>query len=383
MPDPNGGEQRLPARAQQLRVIIAVAVSGAALCWWFMSRPHTHMPAPPTEFPLHIANIDNLDGPIAVDDDNLYFTIRENGEAGADQRLSTRRLVSHPKRSGGTRTLLSSLHRSLFAMDDTHVYVADYDGSLPDSLSKKTVSIPAMTKTGTEIIRLAPGHENYVKAIAVDRDYVYFAGYPCVERADKLGGPSERIACGRSWVNAIALDDAYVYWLSEDPSAVVRAPKAGGDVVVVADAGRDPRALAVDKARVYWIEGDSYRDRDAGGNGRLFSVPKEGGPVLEVASALECPRTLAVDETNIYVAIAGCTIRPFNDMDFFTAAVSGLGVTGKVMAYRKVDASDTLLGPGEHEVGALAVDNKYVYWMVEDGIHRATKPIADASAPGR
>jgi hypothetical protein len=111
-----------------------------------------------------------------------------------------------------------------------------------------------------------------VGRVALDAASVYWSPDFTILRVPKGGGDAAEVARG----NAGASDGKYVYWTEARPSrAVKRVPVTGGPVETIAR-GRlyNPSGIALDDAYVYWVS-TGEEGRAAGG---LHRIPRAGGP---------------------------------------------------------------------------------------------------------
>jgi hypothetical protein len=109
----------------------------------------------------------------------------------------------------------------------------------------------------------------------------------------------------------IAVDDAFLYWITSDATAVTRLivsrkrnPSASVVTIYLGRADDALAHLAVDDKYAYAIETHTSS---------LLRVPKTGGDPVVLLSGLKQPTALAVDATGIYVAeaVVGMTGRVF------------------------------------------------------------------------
>jgi hypothetical protein len=149
---------------------------------------------------------------------------------------------------------------------------------------------------------------------------------------------------------AIAVDEQYVYWLSDMQGdshnpAVKRTPRQGGNATVLAGASGHATAIAVDDATIYVADpGDWNSNIPARANivGTIQAIPKAGGPARTLAS-LQGPWALAVDGRNLY----------------FVAS----GRHGKVGRIAKDSGAITILVDDQPFARSIAIDDHFVYWV--------------------
>jgi len=152
------------------------------------------------------------------------------------------------------------------ATDQTHVYWIARSGNSGGEAWIRASSKEGLTKielftTNGEVDRLP-------NALAVDDAHVYWADNGMVRRVDKMGvdGKIRDLVNGSGAISAIALDDSHVYWTNATAGLVLRAPKEGDNIKpeVLATDQSDPEAIAVDSVSIYWtnlVRGDLVKLR--------------------------------------------------------------------------------------------------------------------------
>ncbi|MCO6451260.1 MAG: hypothetical protein J5I90_10785 [Caldilineales bacterium] len=258
----------------------------------------------------------------------------------------------------GKTTLLERCHfsHSGFAVDQTHLYFGDSDGSL------KRMPVGG----GALQTLVADGGGCCV----LDDTYVYWTrredGGPDNEiwRIVKSGAGAPELVASLTppentyFIRNLAIDDTYIYWTEgktgikaiDQPGvgAVKRVPKAGGAIQTLADVGdgiENPGSIALDATHIYWVERDTARAR---------RVAKTGGAVLDYSPSVDgfMAEFIAVNNGNVY----------WTD--------TNAGYAGKVRRADKgggglADLAIGLLGPGN-----LVLTDNYVYFTQGGGVYR-------------
>jgi hypothetical protein len=248
-------------------------------------------------------------GAVAQDDQALYFTVGNGPSRDALYRLA--KDGSSPPQSIAPVPSAVLAH---LAVDDTRVYVSDGFGQ----------QILGVDKVTGETAVLA-SNQPFASDIAIDADHIYWVTLGAIGGPGPVDGtvmslakngaaaPTTLVAQSLSPA-AIAIDDAYVYWLDGvgTTEALRRIPKAGGEVEVLAGGpfmDYQP-GFAVTDGFVLW-ESDSQCTFGTAAMSTLSSVPVAGGPVGTIS--LPCARVFTTDTSFVYVgddsdAVAGLTL---------------------------------------------------------------------------
>lgn len=88
--------------------------------------------------------------------------------------------------------------------------------------------------------------------LAVDDTHLYMADQFGMYRVDKNGGVKETILDEAA--TGLALDDGFIYFSVPSKGAVARMPKAGGAVEVIASDQGEPTDVRVDDTAVFWLD---------------------------------------------------------------------------------------------------------------------------------
>jgi hypothetical protein len=183
------------------------------------------------------------------------------------------------------------------------------------------------------------------RSIAADRDNVYVADGWFLKVIPRSAGPARRLAAAAYTILDVAVDGDYVYWIDDQPIAVVmRVPTGGGSPQVVSSSplGR-AGPLAVAGGRVFWV---AMPDR-------VFWAPVSGGTATTLVDRLAFVTDLVADGTHVY----------FNEQD--AGRVSRVPVTGGV--------PQQLMSAGGGSLSTLAVDDRYVFAIDQTTLIRAPK----------
>ncbi len=185
--------------------------------------------------------------------------------------------------------------------------------------------------------------------LALAGGYVYWLNSrrELVSRTPLAGGPTiALIPTPRA--HSLSLDDRYIYLaqaLDAQTSAITRTPLEGGESVVLVPeaAGR----IVPFDGEVYWTDYNS-----------LWKVSRDGGEPRWLAS-LENPFSLSVDASGIYVMSGPDGIEPAN--------VLWISHDGSEQAW-------VTRRPGERLLHSLALDDRYIFRIVDGSIVRVPKP---------
>ena len=220
---------------------------------------------------------------IAIDDDHVYWSCFEDDSArrvaksgGPLQLVAASQLAPWPDRPWGV------------AVDTANVYWSAAAGVW------RRAAVGSINMASDLFVGSGAA------GIAVDEDGVTFLADDdgTIVRFD--GTNASTLASGRSKPNAIAVDDANVYWLDTGDGRVMRIDKVGGlapEELAVGEA--NPTGIALDATDVYWTAWGACTEA-ACAHGTVSRVPKAGGEVTVVAEGDYLPTDVAVDDEAVY-----------------------------------------------------------------------------------
>jgi hypothetical protein len=219
--------------------------------------------------------------------------------------------------NGGASTVLATNEGTTtdILVDGANVYWMNYGDALR-----------AMPKTGGAPRTLMSVDQPM--SFAIDDAFAYVTTTGGIWRVALAGGAPEKIVVARTG-EAIAVDDAHVYWIdrgtaNDDSTSLSRAPKSGGaPEVLVAGRGVFSEAvtssLVVDGASAYWVATRA--------DGVVAKVDKAGGTPTTLVSGLVCPYTLRMHGASLVYANAviacGPTMLPARTLG--TVSTNGAG----------------------------------------------------------
>ncbi len=190
-------------------------------------------------------------------------------------------------------------------------------------------------------------------SFTVDEAWAYVTTTGGIWRVAIAGGTPEKIVDARA-SEAIAVDDAHVYWIDrgtsgDDSTSLSRVAKSGGaPEVLVAGRGVFSKtvmnSLVVDATSVYWVATRA--------DGVVAKVAKTGGTPATLVSGLVCPYTLRKNGDALLYANAVIACGPDKLPPRTIAQVSANGSGASAIA----DAEHVGVQ------GAFAIDARNVYW---------------------
>jgi hypothetical protein len=181
-------------------------------------------------------------GALTIDSNDVYWGAY--GGAGG--------LWKAPIAGGPAVALIPDQLFNFVAVDATHVFAAQ-PATVPDN--SVIVSVPLAGGEPSVLVRSI----GYAMMVADDTSLYYQALPSAIMQIDKAGGPPTTLAV--SQFAALAVDATYVYWvtLGYPTSALMRVSKEGGapsTLATFATGGSQAvPAIALDDAYIYWLHG--------------------------------------------------------------------------------------------------------------------------------
>jgi sugar lactone lactonase YvrE len=217
----------------------------------------------------------------AIDADHLYWTERWQGVASIPLAGGDKNAVfSYPASSDPT---LGGL-----AIHGDSVYWADNSASTIMRANKDGHGPAPTPIVSTQTINF----------LAIDDTAIYWTDNPdgTVWKAPIGGGAGmgKGIASDMNGPDAIAIDEAYVYWINTTIWSVNRVSKTG-EMRASKSLNTPPSGLAIDQENIYWGDHDM---------GSIWSTPLSVGDPVQIASGPDRVGAVAVDEQSIYWVIA-------------------------------------------------------------------------------
>ena len=222
---------------------------------------------------------------LTADNDAVYWTTSD-GKGGGN--------VMKVLRKGGKPTKLATIAPGDLGgpigieVDATSVYVA---------VSTGVGSVVKVGKNGGGVVTLASKQRSPYD-LSVDASNVYWTVFGAgtsdgaIMSVPLKGGTAIAIAEKQKLPWWIASDGKEVFWIVKGPpGAVMKAPVAGGTPTALVKDVKAGSCLVVEDAWVYYAsEDDDY----------VKKVKKEGGEPVSLAEKQKSPMGLAVDATSIY-----------------------------------------------------------------------------------
>lgn len=209
-------------------------------------------------------------------------------------------------------------------------------------------TIRSMPKGGGAVSTLLV--RDFPRALAVDGSTLYYAwesgSTTQIFSMPKGGGASKPLVDVRA--EALALDDANVYWAGRFDGRIGKVPKTGGPATILATRQASPISIVVAAGRVCWVNAGTQGAKDG-------SVVCDG---TTLASGLAAPAGLAFDGTALYFSTGGgdAVVR------------MELGGTTRVLASGYASRPVTPFGK------TVAVDVDYIHWIAVGDSESGTPP---------
>ena len=275
----------------------------------------------------------------------VYWTTWGGDGSGNDAMI-----VSAPSNGGDAVVLANGEAQPMqIAADFRNVYWIDAGKSLR-ALAQRAGAVPTTLVAPSE-----PGPLGF----AIDDADAYYTTAAGVWRVPLAGGAPTKLVTDTPDA-AIAVDDAYVYWVDHSPGQLQRVPKTGGGVTLLAkdDASfgsTTAGGLAADGTNAYWL---------STGEGILWSMPSGGGPATQFVGGLVCPQWLRLWGAELFFAndAASC---PANQSggDTGQRAIGYVGPAGG--KWTRVTSGTYAFG------GAFGQGGAAVYWGDQHGVYCA------------
>ncbi|MBI5535791.1 MAG: hypothetical protein HY898_23940 [Deltaproteobacteria bacterium] len=139
-------------------------------------------------------------------------------------------------------------------------------------------------------------------AIAQDDASVYWVQDTKVMKVLKAGGASAQVASASSPLVSLHVFGGQVFYTEAGAGAsdgnVWRAPVNGGSATLVASGQARPYGIAADGVYVYWTNNGSCGAED----GALMRSAVAGGAAEVVQPGQKCPKALVIDQTSVFWA---------------------------------------------------------------------------------
>ncbi len=201
----------------------------------------------------------------------------------------------------------------------------------------------------------------YLNAIASDATYVYWVDGAsgsdgAIMRAPISGGTPTALYTGQYVPQAVASDGTHVVWAdwgtfdsqgrSNNDGTVWQGSVSGGSAIELASNQAAPSAIAIDANDVYWVNLGPLGTANfpALNSGAIMKTPLGGGSVTAVATSQPVPVSIVVDNGTMYWS------------DY------GLSAPGLVMSAPTAGGAIVPLAGGLDDPAALAVTGKTIYW---------------------
>ncbi|WP_345987433.1 hypothetical protein WCX18_09940 [Sulfurimonas sp. HSL1-2] len=216
--------------------------------------------------------------PIAVDDAFIY--------------IADRWMIKKLPKAGGKITNVAEADFAIFDIDTdgTNIYWIE-DGPF--------TRIAMVASSGGPVVELSNTLVGPSGPLMTVGGYVYWiAHYDTISRVSVLGGATETVAGGLSFLSDFTTDGTDVFFPENDTGKIRKVPVSGGSIseLVLLDSAAW-RILAVDDTHLFWI------DLTLRGS-MLGSIPKTGGISTVLYENLDYfeswPNSLVVDDVNLY-----------------------------------------------------------------------------------
>jgi len=230
--------------------------------------------------PTALASGTDYGSALALDRDNVYWTTLFDWTSEDGAIFRDGKVMKVPLNGGEPSTLASGLIRpAAIALDEAHVYWAEsghsgsdgevmavpLDGGAPNALAIWLVAPSSVAVGGPEVYWSIPGG-------LFDRTG-QVVGLP-------IFGVPMTLASGLSAPSGLVVDATRLYF--EANGAIMSMPLGGGPLTTIVPATDSPGAFAIDDASVYWLT--DQEDSDGGRVARVMKTPLGGGDSTILAS---------------------------------------------------------------------------------------------------
>ena len=195
------------------------------------------------------------------------------------------------------------------------------------------------------------------------------------------------LVTGEQKIRALAVDDFFVYWATQDGS-VKRVSRDGGKATTLVSGQQAPMTIAVDDKHVYW----------SGEDGTIARTAKQGG-TEEVLAHAGHESWLAIDPTHVYFTTAAGTVQKRSkDDESMTALAADQQVThqfalnGTTLLWADSNASVHELATGDGSADPLvpaqkqpdltAISSTNIYWSNTGDVTKGENTVGVARRDG-
>gem|GEM_PF-1925848 len=221
--------------------------------------------------PVEVAANQNTARGLALDGSNMYWSSAVSG--GAIQKLSV---------AGGTAAVVAgALNSPAIAVSPNWLYFQDCP-----TLNAWCVAVRRIPLSGgtSESVGAGTSIQGF---LAVNSAYLYWVTTTTLNRVPLNGTTSTAIVTGQFNLNGIAVDESNLFWANlANGGTIMKANLDGTGAVQLATGPGAGNALAIDQDTVYWTENGikgskpsvlAMVSRAGGTSKQLFSIPRESG----------------------------------------------------------------------------------------------------------
>jgi len=234
---------------------------------------------------LVLAGAETSPGPLAIDATNLYWahdTVLTQMPLAGGPRTTVAPFDGLVFAIGGGTAFLVQVATILsvplggsgtpmnFAMDNNQIGSIAADAANVYWCDQFSGTVEQMSGTGGSMLTIA-SNQMYPSSIAVDASYVYWTTSPFVLNKVPIGGGTVTNFGSEGGGGPLAFDATNIYVASG--LGIQKTPKAGGTTVTLA-ANAAATAIAVDDAYVYWVTTGTETGPMWNADARLVRMPK-------------------------------------------------------------------------------------------------------------